>query len=735
MRIGLLILFVLLSATHARASAISDAVAGCTVGTMCEIPNAAVTGLTAAMFTERNGTEEIIGFCSQAAWDTRRKKMFLASNSHSAAENGKILIWDDATSTITEGAHPTTFGLVAAINHCYNHIAVNPDLGKVYLRRYDASGGFALLNAYDIAGNTWATASSTLPASNITGALNYFPEMGKLVHFGAGGAFTSWQVGDANWSSTVTACSDIGPYSMQGVYSPVHHAVFAGGGGGTARGWCKVDRAGTLTQLTSAPAMINVGGGGAVSLLTVDPVSGDPLLFDDTTRGIYRYKPLTNTWETICTTCSQVTYPVFQNFQGGSPTVYGCAATPMQNFGAILFICAPSQILSTPPKAYVYKLTAPNSFQTKCQSQGVLTCLDFDREAGDIYYNWSAVAQPNCTTAHAAAGHANYVLDATRVAHGNAGSTTGNPTATCVWPLIDSTVKYNGASSLKIRTPNQSGDNAGGTFSIPFRRKGDGTFQYIGRATDPNSLSSTIYAQARIRLDANMINNAWVPGNGYKMFALYGNPPTGANSSGIEITTVSNFNLDMPAMYGQQGADDYGKQDVAGCPYGTGGGTYPAPPCIYLQPDTWHELTWRVDVGAKSCDMRQAFNAVTNPRPGDTRVRMWIDGTLAVDYPNACMNMTGIGGNNDGAGLGSLILWSFQTGRNISGDNLPEASMWFDDVIISTSAIAFGDSGGGPPPSTTYNQSVNDSVNFSEIEAGRTFGRGRLRPRFNRKLL
>src|SRR5262249_31140583 len=125
-----------------------------------------------------------------------------------------------------------------------------------------------------------------------------------------------------------------------------------------------------------------------------------------------------------------------------------------------------------------------------------------------------------------------------------------------------------GASSLKFTIPSNSSANSSGFFTEVFERLGNGEFGYVGPGSPHGNV---VYFQFYQFLDSAFLDTDFecMDGGcgGFKQIIWYGNPPFGSSSSSIEVTHNNGWQRGVPQMYGQQGSDDYGVQDVAGCTY------------------------------------------------------------------------------------------------------------------------------------------------------------------------
>jgi len=166
-------------------------------------------------------------------------------------------------------------------------------------------------------------------------------------------------------------------------------------------------------------------------------------------------------------------------------------------------------------------------------------------------------------------------------------------------------------------------------------------------------------------------------GIGWKNVIFFGNSPKGASSSGMEVTMMNPRQIGIPAMYGQQGYDGYGYQDVRGCTWSkldplvtNNPALYTDPPCKRFKANDWVELTGRIEI-------RGAPNAP------ESRVQLWVDGELAIDYDKAKINWA----SGDGDGLGQFDLTPYHTRKDPTQVHAT-GILWYDDLIVSTQPIA-----------------------------------------------
>ena len=84
-----------------------------------------------------------------------------------------------------------------------------------------------------------------------------------------------------------------------------------------------------------------------------------------------------------------------------------------------------------------------------------------------------------------------------------------------------------------------------------------------------------------------------------------------------------------------------------------------------------------------------------NPNDAASRVELWVNGQLVIDYAFARINW----GTSDGSGLGQFMLTPFHTNKDPNQAH-PTGYTWYDDLIISTQPIPMVN-GAIPTPDTT----------------------------------
>lgn len=636
------------------------------------------------------GAGIIIPYAMVIKHDTVRNRFYFIGGDHRGGTDPdagwNIICYDATTNTWIKLPKPPYYSPgppTYTDSHGYVMTAVNVAGRKLYRLPYQSNVVQVFnLDADDTANPAnWSTLQ--VPDGNYTGnSIEFFPEINTLLVFVAGGGSTrSYSETTRLWTETPGGYHPplISSWTWI-IYNPVlHECLF----GSSTRALRKMKADGTWEILPDIPpeySTYDAQGSGFTGTIAVDPVSGEYLILT-AARDLVRYNSITRTYAPAALQVPDK--KLAGQYIATSVPQYGVTFWPwaVRNVGAGVYLYKHS-VQAPPP--------VPTTFAEKCAQPGVMTCKDFDAQS-QLRYTYSTnsaecIADPFIQP--------NRVFTNNRLA-GEPNTVATSYNGACHYPRVDTAVKHSGAGSLKFTIPSNSPANTSGNFTEPFDGLGP-THKFIGPTTNPNSHANTVYMQFYQYVDSNFLTTAYAPGGGWKQLIWYGNTPNGSNSSGIEITHVNGYLRGVPALYGQAGADDYGTQDVRGCAY-TGGppSTYTEPPCIKYKANQWMETTVRVDMGTTSC-----YGGVG--APGNTRVRMWIEGSLAVDNPRACVRYNA----GEGDGLGQFVITPFQTGKDAS-QVTPIAYTWYDDLIISTQPIAMKTGTTPPPPQDTIPPTVS----------------------------
>ncbi len=132
----------------------------------------------------------------------------------------------------------------------------------------------------------------------------------------------------------------MGPYHNFAEHSPVHKVVIFGGGNGSSDLY-KLDAEGKVTTLKKAP----IGIGTMQSIVTVDPVSGDFLVFGKN-GSFHVYDVAKDAWKE-----QEGKVPIFEPSRVKDNKVWHVAATPVSTYGVTMFV---KYYHADPAQAWVY---------------------------------------------------------------------------------------------------------------------------------------------------------------------------------------------------------------------------------------------------------------------------------------------------------------------------------------------------------------------------------------------
>ncbi len=349
-----------------------------------------------------------------------------------------------------------------------------------------------------------------------------------------------------------------------------------------------------------------------------------------------------------------------------------------------------------------------NDFATRCAAPGVVKCVSFDTSAdfttgsGGGNGAWGARfgVIPQSSTS-------NYYV--TR----------------------DTSIKADGASSMRFDIPAQHGADVGAWFT---NFTDDLSFQ-VGEGDE-------VYIQWRERIDPNILNTTYYQSNGTgglstsksggnKLAVISaGDLATcslGVGDSSKCPTTCWDFEVvvqnvnqsDMAQMYANC-SGPYGYHPMYGHTTdftaqngvsGTGNGcvypTYPRPPCVSLVGNEW--LTFQVHIKVGHWDMWDSTIQMWMAREGQPSLLLVDCSPTASDKCNEPNDGVGdVNGwylNTDHGNtykIGKVWLVPYHTGRSGNAAQGPATSVWYDDLIISRTKIPDPNPGVRPNPPTNF---------------------------------
>jgi hypothetical protein len=290
----------------------------------------------------QNGTDgNIIPYAADAAWDPNSRKLLYVGNDHidSITSQADRFVIYNADTNSWQNMSPPPWSSPGVTDHGYYQHGIDTATGLMYRRGGKSSGVFY---KYNITNNTWTPLPSNDLIDNSSACCagaDYFPELGGLVFAQGGdiggGRLFLFQETTQQWRTIVQNLSPMtgGTFTL-GAYNPVYKVMVFG----TSDAFYKVDSTGTVTRLSNAPITF-YDGTGYLSIVTVDPLSGQYLILTATDRQFYTYDVVTDLWR-------------LQN----SPTKpdlnsHSIIATPISNYGVVMFVAC----RATTCRTYLYK--------------------------------------------------------------------------------------------------------------------------------------------------------------------------------------------------------------------------------------------------------------------------------------------------------------------------------------------------------------------------------------------
>lgn len=449
----ILILIFLFFPFGANASVLSDAAAALQPGQWTTL----TTNSASVWFTD--GSLNITDFAQRATWDSVNKKVVFCGGSHTGHYLVKCVYYTDSTNTWTSFAlppgidydvDPATGGSTSLV-HAWDNLALDSTRG-IYYHWQDWTRIFR----YDVANDVWLSTVTNQPnpgsCINSYQPLVFFPDIDRLVYFdaqGSGSCSAAFYYNPANGQWTYNVQNFGAPaYSNEGIYSSqgfvmvgtresnrvyVLHAADYHDGGTT-----------TWTQVESAPVAMTNGNqvDGFQTALTVDPSSGNPLLFSQQTGIIYEYNTGTGHWASK----GAGTASTYQSYGARAVLV------PIPEYNVIMMIGTTGGVATV----YLYKNTAaPSDFAARCAANGVFMCVGFDSDT-----DLGTIGRGPANGSQYWRGTFN-----NEGAGPNACSYTQGP-YDC--PVIDTTTKASGAGSLKFTVPAKWEGSIGGQWFTNF---------------------------------------------------------------------------------------------------------------------------------------------------------------------------------------------------------------------------------------------------------------------------
>ncbi len=509
-------------------------------GTWAELTTNGLNG--GLLISDTAAGSYILQYMDKVTWDSTTRQLFFVGGPHTGMP--KFVAYSDASNTWRR--EPDAYWWTPL--HGYQHNTINVAAGELYHRPYNTNRVYK----YKIGTKTWSDLPPIPMASwEVAGALEYFPERNGLLFVdGDWGVFfldlqtNQWtQLANTGVANNAPGLPNLpmGPYHNFASYSPTQKAVLFGGGNGSSDIY-KLDPTGKITKLRNAPMVLGV----AATIVTVDPVSGNYLVFGDN-RTFYEYDIASDSWRLLTST----TPPFFD--LGPDGPVFGTIATPVSTYGVVLFV----NFDFDNSKVYLYKHSAstPPPADTTPPTVSVASPVPGTTVSGTV--NVSASASDNVGVAGV-----QFLLDGANLGsedldapYSISWNTAGVPngTHTLAAKARDATGNLGTSADVVVTVSNVSPPPpppGGGDFAARCQTPGvlecvgfDSPADIAGTWGDPSGVLPGD-AQAPILIDAAVKAS----GNGSMKFTIPSN--SGSGSSGSYFT---NFSNDLLTQFGEGG--------------------------------------------------------------------------------------------------------------------------------------------------------------------------------------
>src|SRR5438105_2966147 len=316
--------------SSAASTALGNLVASMQPGTWAQL----ITDNINPTLSNPGGASGIIfGYTEYIKWDPVGRRLYYLGGDHATSGTPVMrhVQYDEASNSWS--ILPEQSWFTAFASHGYDHGAIDPAHRFFYFR----PPGNLNVYRYNMDTGAW----TQMPANNVIQynsccvGMDYFPELHGVMwagdESGDNGGVTRLNDATGQWDRMGQAAAyAMGDYHNFAEYNPIRHVMVFGGGesGAATRKMWKLDATGAVTPLNDAPVNIGIQS----SIFTVDPVSGDYLVFTSTNQ-FYVYNVVTDTW-TLRASGSAV--PIWTT-QYADP-VHGVVGGPIDSYGANVFV-------------------------------------------------------------------------------------------------------------------------------------------------------------------------------------------------------------------------------------------------------------------------------------------------------------------------------------------------------------------------------------------------------------
>ena len=278
----------------------------------------------------------IITYTEYIKWDPVSRRLYFLGGDHylSGTPVMRHVQYDEATNTWSILPQQSWFTVFAS--HGYDHGALDPVHRYFYFR----PPGDLTMHRWNIDTGVWTDMpqNTTIQYNACCVGIDYFPEMKGVIWISDEnnnlGGVTRLDDATVQWTRVGQAATyQMGGYHNFAEYNPVYKVVVFGGGNpatspSDSRKMWKLDATGRITALQDAPVDL----GTTHTIFTVDPVSGDYLVFTENNQ-FYVYNVATDQWTLRA---SGSTVPIWTTNYGDP--VMEVVAGPISTYGVNVFV-------------------------------------------------------------------------------------------------------------------------------------------------------------------------------------------------------------------------------------------------------------------------------------------------------------------------------------------------------------------------------------------------------------
>lgn len=331
------------------ASALSDLAATMKAGEWKELTTSGFEN--GGILEPPGGDGSLLEFMDEAQRNPFTKKIYIIGcsrafsgtgayvcNNTTGDEDAGWIEYDEATNTWRD----MPVAAIRTFPHTYDNAALDPATGTYYFREDTGK-------VWQYTGGTWSRIPDVASSQYVTTcctAFEYFPEAKGLIfiELKSTNSLLRWLPGESTWTVVSSTPLTSDAFHVFSEYSAKRKLLYVGGGTKDPNKLWMIDAGLKFTRAADAPTPI--GHDGDLAVNTVDPITGNLLIFtgDDTgntatTRQTYEYNPDTNQWT------QHGAHPLHNGYD------LRAAAVPIPEYG-VIFLVAYKFANS---KVYLYK--------------------------------------------------------------------------------------------------------------------------------------------------------------------------------------------------------------------------------------------------------------------------------------------------------------------------------------------------------------------------------------------